>query len=179
MPGPDREEAELIERAGRGDNAAFEALLARHEEAVIRVASSILRDADAALDVAQEVFLALYRVLPGWRPRARLSSWLYRTTVNTALSHRRLRAREERLARQAPAPTAAPEPPGAEERRRLARAVEMLSARQRAVLTLKVVEGLTFAEIARILGISVSSAKTHYVRGLEALRERLRPPSDS
>lgn len=166
------EDAALIERAARNDAEAFGALLERYEERVTRVAASILRDPDAALDVAQEVFIALHKLLPRWQPRAALFTWLYRTAVNTALAHSRRESRHRHVdltgAEEAP-----PAPGDDEASRAVARALRGLPDRQRAVLTLKLTEELTFREIAGILGISASSAKTHLARGLAALRAKL------
>jgi RNA polymerase sigma-70 factor (ECF subfamily) len=161
-------------RPGPPGEEEFRRIVGRHEDLVIRVAASVLRDPDAALDVAQEVFLALHRVLGRWEPRAALSTWLYRTTVNTALAHGR-RERRRRHASldeieevEGPATAETATTPVGD----VASAIRGLPERQRAVLTLKIVEGLGFREIGEVLEISASSAKTHFSRGIERLRRR-------
>jgi RNA polymerase sigma-70 factor, ECF subfamily len=88
----DTDEA-LAARAVAGEEAAFEALVARHEARVHRLACRLTGHEGDAQDVLQETFLAAYRGLATFRGDARFSTWFYRIATNTALMHRRAKAR--------------------------------------------------------------------------------------
>jgi RNA polymerase sigma-70 factor (ECF subfamily) len=82
----------LAARAAAGDASAFEAIVARYQARVFRLASRLTSDTEAP-DVLQETFLQIYRHLPTFRGESRLGTWVYRIATNTALMHRRARAR--------------------------------------------------------------------------------------
>lgn len=160
-------DADLIARFQRGDRAAFDAIVEFHLDRVVGVARRFLSDAHEAQDVAQEVFLAAYRMLPRWRPDAQLFTWLYRATLNH--SSKRLRARAR--------PLLAPSAPSAPSNLDLAEAIDAalgtLSDRQREVFVLCHEEGVPLTEIASRLGLSLGTVKSHLHRALVALREAL------
>src|SRR6185436_20807916 len=79
-------------RAAAGDDAAFEALLARYQHRVYRLACRLTSETDAP-DVVQETFLQVYRHLETFRGDARFSTWVYRIATNAGLMHRRAQAR--------------------------------------------------------------------------------------
>src|SRR6187455_758841 len=91
-------DSDLITRAAGGDAAAFQALVERHRSMVYRVAYQFAGNHFDAEDIAQEVFLKVYRSLDKFRQDAQLSSWMYRIVMNACIDHRR---------RQHPAATAA------------------------------------------------------------------------
>ena len=91
------EEARLIAKAARGDREAFESLVRSRQERVFWTAFQVVGDEDDARDVAQQVFIRLWKVLPRYRPRWRFDSWLYRITVNAARDLHRKRAASGRL----------------------------------------------------------------------------------
>jgi RNA polymerase sigma factor (sigma-70 family) len=130
-------------------------------------------DADAA-DITQEVFLRMLRRPPAVEAPGALVAWLRRVTATVAVDRWR-RARVRRLVEEqavAARPVAAP-PADAEEAQRVRAALAELSPQQRLVVLGKSYDGLTFREIAAELGISVPTAKTHYVRALAAIRGKL------
>lgn len=133
----------------------------------------LLRHHDDALDATQGVLLKVLERSPA-EPEKRLA-WLRRVTVNHCLDLIRARRPAAPLPEEAPAPAAeaADAAASAERRERVARALADLSEGQRLVLTAKVFDGETFEEIAASLGMSVSSAKTHYLRALRRLRDKL------
>lgn len=122
---------------------------------------------DAALDVTQEAFARLLASAPRCPTEASQVAWLRRTSSNLSIDSRRL---------PRPCPLAQEplhhEPPHAEPGR-LAPAMRALTEAQRLVLLAKAVEGLTFAQVAAALEISIPTAKTHYARALRTLRECL------
>src|ERR671920_1319241 len=82
-------DAELIARAADGDSVAFQALVERHRSMVYRVAYQFAGNHYDAEDIAQEVFIKVYRSLDKFRQDAQLTSWLYRIVMNACIDHRR------------------------------------------------------------------------------------------
>ncbi len=180
-PAPGIEDADdvLVERARAGEIRAFEALLARHETAVLRVLRLLGIPAQDREDVAQDVFMRVFRHLGGYRAGGSFAGWVYRVTVNASHTWRRGHGRRRQT--EAPWPDgldAAAESAGGPEdaatdamlRRRLEAALESLTERERAVFVLREVEGLETLEVARALGITRVTVRRH----LGLARRRLR-----
>lgn len=145
--------------------AAFEAIVSTYEAQLLRYASRIVFDPDAAQDVVQNSFIRLFRK---WEeplePCPRLSSWLYRVTHNCAVDHMRRESRRKLLhLRQAEeAPTCMPPNRGSgfrisEDAERAAAALQVLSLRERQLVILKVYEEKSYREISEIAGLTVSN----------------------
>lgn len=165
------DDAALIARARDGDRAAFDAIVRRHERAILRLATRWTGDADEAADLAQRAFVRAFLRADGFRGEAHLRTWLFRIAINLCKNHVRDRARLRPLADE---PSVAPR---ADERidagRRLARlqaAITKLPPRQRAVVDLRVYEDLPFSEIARLLGSNVVAAKVNFHYAMKKLR---------
>jgi RNA polymerase sigma-70 factor (ECF subfamily) len=86
-------EAQLVEEARRGDQAAFGELVVRYERRVVRVIAQFVRDVDLAQDLAQETFLRAYQRLDQFDPARRFGPWLFRIGVNLTLDYLRKRKR--------------------------------------------------------------------------------------
>ncbi len=135
------------------------------------------RDREQALDVLQGAYLKVLEGKARFNGRSSFRTWLFALVRNTAADHRRSWAR--RLWREAqPMPVveaAAPGTSAAERERVLAieQALTRVSARQREVLHLAFYQGMTLEEAARVMGITVGSARTHHERGKAKLREVL------
>jgi len=179
----------LVALCRTGDAEAFARLVAMHEGMVFNLAARLLGDGEEARDVAQEVFLQVYRTLPRFEGRSRLKTWIYRIVVNQCHNrrrfwHRRRRDREEafderveaRVAGRAAGLLGSPfeETLRRERARRVQAALLELRFEQRAVLVLREVEGLTCEEIATSLGVPDGTVKSRLSRAREALRLRLR-----
>lgn len=171
-------ERELIARFQAGDQGAYNTLLETHQRRVVHLALQILRNEDAALDVAQEVFLRAYEELPNWRGEARVSTWLYRTAMNVCFERIRAEEKQRRIR-----DSITEEPVAAAPERLIAngeimaaidQAVKQLPPRQRVIFAMKQYEELRFHEIATMLNITEGGAKASYHKALMALRERLR-----
>lgn len=172
---PQREAAsDLIERA-KSDAEAFDQLMRAHERQVLNVSWRLLGRLEDAQDAAQEVFLRLYRYLDRFETGRPLSPWLYRVTVNVCRDLGRRRGVRQAISLddlEATHPRATTDPapdPGraaglAEERRIAARAVASLAEKERAALVLRDVEGLTSAEVAKILGSSEATVRSQICR---------------
>jgi RNA polymerase sigma-70 factor (ECF subfamily) len=168
-----------VERARRGDGAAFGALVRDNQELAFRTAYLITRNAADAEDAAQEGFVKAYRALHRFRPGAPLRPWLLQIVANEARNRRRSAARRDslalRAAAQAPSGDAAPSPEGqavaADERRRLLELVEALPEDQRLVVALRTFLDLSEVETAAVLGVRPGTVKSRLSRALERLRE--------
>lgn len=173
---PEVAEAELIRKAAAGQEAAVRALVAQHLGPVTRFAYRMLRDAAEAEDVAQDTFLRLWKELPSWEPRAKLTTWLHRVAHNLCID--RLRSlRRERLGDEAEAPDpSAGAAAMLEEHQRshaMARAIESLPDRQRAAVTLVYQQGLSNREAASVIGVEVDGLESLLSRGRLNLRKLL------
>lgn len=152
------DDAAVVQRfratSGIARDAAFEDIFRSHRGRVYALCLRLAGSRALAEDALQETFLDVYRGLEAFRGDSRLSTWIYRLALRTAL---RLRARHRDLPSDDDAPTASIDPAGAltarDRVRRLEVAVAALPAEQRTVLCLFAVEGLGHREIADILGV--------------------------
>jgi RNA polymerase sigma-70 factor, ECF subfamily len=177
-------DSDLIFRAAGGDAAAFQSLVERHRSMVYRVAYQFAGNHHDAEDIAQEVFIKVYRSLDRFRQDAQLSSWMYRIVMNACIDHRR---------RHSPA-AAAPfgeeaeqmmlntpeETPGPEERAyagELGQVLETEIARlpkgQRIVFVMRHHQGLKLSEIADALGLAEGTVKRQLHAAVHRLRQAL------
>jgi len=174
-------EQELVSRAQKGDRAAFAALLREHQDEVYTLARRLVGDPHMASDVAQEALIRAWRALPRFRGDSRLSTWLYRITVNTAWTHKKRAGRnratsiDDHLDVAAPAGADHPEVAGEilELRGRLRSALDRLPDAQREVVVLKDIYGWSHSEIAESMGISVTAAKVRLHRARARLARDL------
>jgi RNA polymerase sigma-70 factor (ECF subfamily) len=176
---------ELVARSIGGDSDSFNELIHRWERPIYALAYRQLRREEDARDVCQETFLRAYRALPGFRGQAKFSSWLYRIALNLCRDW----MRRERRTPVVPAPgdvdlmdLAAARGPSEsiEDRiaqndlvRKVERAMALLPEDQRTAIVLKEYEGLTFQEIADVVGCPLSTVKTRLYQGLTVLRREL------
>ncbi len=163
----------LLERLRGGDAAAFEQLFTQHYGQVYRVAYNLLSTREAAEDLAQETFLALYREPP---PVATpLLAWLCRVALNRGYNSLRGERRGERRAALLAEPPAEIDPQSellrAEERERVRATIAELPERQGQILLLRYA-GLAYAEIAETLGIAPGSVGTLLARAERAFLAR-------
>jgi RNA polymerase sigma-70 factor (ECF subfamily) len=172
----------LLDRCQQGDNEAFAQLMAEQQDYVYTLAKRILRDSEEAADLTQEVFLQVWRGLPGFRQAARFRTWLYRIVVNRGLNYlRKLRRRRNMISldqQNLEILSAQADPPHAEawqkERRTLIwENVKRLPTKYQTALTLFYQHEMSCAEIAEVLSIPVGTVKTHLHRGRRALAEML------
>jgi RNA polymerase sigma-70 factor (ECF subfamily) len=168
----------LLAAIGRGSHRAFHALMGRHMAFVLRLARRVVGNRDDADEVAQEAFLRVWTIAPRWRHDgdAQFKTWLYRVVVNLCLDRRRrLPALPLEVAGEPsdPAPSSLERVFAGETARLVAQALDDLPPRQRAALVLCYYAGVSAAEAAASLDISVSALESLLVRGRRALRVRL------
>jgi RNA polymerase sigma-70 factor (ECF subfamily) len=175
----EQDEAALLAAARAGDRAAFERIVARHAGAVFRIAAGILGP-DEAEDAAQEAFVRIHQGLARFGGEASLATWIYRIATNVALTRARRRRRLRIFRRLSGAPEAATQDLGPaenaivdERQAAVRRAIAALPEKERAVVILRGIEGLSFDEVARALGIKRPTAESRMARAKERLREAL------
>jgi RNA polymerase sigma-70 factor (ECF subfamily) len=161
-------------RAREGDSTAFAALIRQHQGMVFSVALHALRSRAAAEDLAQEVFLELYRHLGRIESAAHATSWLRRVTSHRCIDEiRRRRHRPELTVDVMPDPGLAPVAREVFLEDRLQSVVATLPPRARMVVVLRFQEELDPSEIAETLNMPVNTVKSHLRRSLAVLRARL------
>lgn len=171
-------DADLVRGAGAGDARAAEALVRRHLSRMVGLARRMLNDASEAEDVAQEVFLRVWREAPRWRPgAAKFETWMHRVALN--LCYDRLRRRRERADPDAGLLVADDAPLASEiwlARQRAAKvqaALAQLPERQRAAIALVHFQELSNIAAAETLEISVEALESLLARGRRAMRAAL------
>jgi len=175
----DDPDAELLARVGRGEPRAVREMVEKKLGRLLALAERLLGRRGEAEEVAQEVFVRLWKQAPHWQPgRARFDTWLHRVALN--LCYDRLRRRREEVldddADDAAAdPAAAPDAQlQAKQRgRRVARALAELPQRQREALVLQYYQELSNSEAAELMGIGIEALESLLVRARRSLRERL------
>jgi RNA polymerase sigma-70 factor (ECF subfamily) len=174
-------EARWIDRARRGDRAAFEDLVRRHQQRVYGTAFRILRRHDLADDVTQDAFLRAWQRLADFDAARPFGPWICRIAANMAISHTRSpRFREEELPEEQPQATRAEGGPleaamESEARTLLENALGSLPPEQRAVFVLRTVEELSYDEIAEALDLAPGTVMSRLSRAREKLRRALGP----
>ncbi len=176
----------------KGSREAFEELFSRHHRAVIRFAFRMTGDPGTAEEAAQEIFLRIARAAPTYEPRARFTTWMYTIARRTTLNFLRdtaeggemvpiLPAGEEEDGFQ-PLQLSGPEEQnpeqmiwGAQLKERFLEALGELPEGYRAAFVLNRGDGLSYEEVAGILGITVQAVKTRIFRARERLLRRLSP----
>jgi RNA polymerase sigma-70 factor (ECF subfamily) len=166
------EEIDIIEKAKRGDTKAFEALFEKHRNFVWSVAFRMTYRHDAAEDLAQEVFLTVWRKLPTFEGKSAFSTWLYRITVNTTLNWQREVMRFAKLPNDGKWETDNSGGSNGPEKAALAREAERTLARllrglekdRRLVFIMRELEGLSYAEIAEATGWPLGTVRSRLAR---------------
>ncbi|MEM8743298.1 MAG: RNA polymerase sigma factor [Pseudomonadota bacterium] len=168
----------LMERVSQGDAQAFQQLVDTGIDRVLAVARRTLGDEAEAEDVAQEVFLRLWRQAEKWQGgRAQVSTWLYRVTVNACID--RLRARKEETVKDVPDVVAeATQQQTMEEedlRNTMDAALQQLPERQRLALVLFHYESMSMNAVAEAMDASVEAVESLLARGRRSLKKKLQP----
>ena len=180
-------EAVLIERCKDGDEAACGDLVGAHQRMVYTLALHLLQDPDEALDLSQEVFLRVFRTLPGFRGQSALRTWIYRIVINQARNRQRWWRRrrrgsqvslDEHLERCGDVEAKGSVWPdrllaSKETSTLIWQALNRLPFDQRTALILREVDGLRYDEIAFSLGVAVGTVKSRLTRARQALRAEL------
>ncbi len=177
-----------LERARKGDGDAFRALVERHSGSVFRLVYRMTGNAQDAEDLVQETFIKAFKSLAGFEERAHFGSWLYRIAVNCYLDWRRRQRFHEELTEdvepriQASASGYGGHRSNSEQlllsmelKQRVEAGLGLLSAVERTAFVLRHYEGMSIAEIGRLLDLDTSAAKHSVFRAVQKMRRVLAP----
>ena len=179
----------LVERAQRGDRGAFDLLVLKYQQKILKLVMRFVRDPADALDVSQEAFIKAYRALPAFRGDSAFYTWLYRIAINAAKNHLaafQRKPREQELDSQDPDYYASdarlrdeesPEGLVMQEqlRQTIARAMESLPDELRTAIMLREIEGLSYEEIAQAMDCPVGTVRSRIFRAREAIDASIGP----
>ncbi|MEX2263920.1 MAG: RNA polymerase sigma factor, partial [Bryobacteraceae bacterium] len=179
-------DAELMLRVKEGDESSFALLLGKHRAPVIHFLYRMVRNHAIAEELAQEVFLRVYRSRATYEPTAKFTTWLFRITTHMALNwlrdgkNEKMQARPDDETGEARAHEAPDKRPSVEQRLlyqvkldEVRRAVSSLPGKQRAAVLMHKYEEMEYSQIAKVLGCSESAVKSLLFRAYETLRARL------
>lgn len=194
---PPDTDAALVERAQRGDMAAFEMLVVKYQRRIERLIGRMVRDVDLVADVAQETFIRAYRAIGKFRGESAFYTWLYRIAINTAkktlleikrdplVTESALRASddEDETSRVENELSDGTTPEAVIASQEIAAAVnaaiEALSDDLRQAITLREIEGLSYDEIAEVMNCPIGTVRSRIFRARDAIAARLRPLLDT
>ena len=182
----------LMLRVRDDDQAAFGELVERFQHRLVAVMHHLVGHADEAEDLAQEVFLRVYRTRKKYTPKAKFATWLFTIANNLALNALRDRKRKPSVPLQMPDPTQSGpwptehladrrDPPPAHQMQQteltdvIRKAIEELNDRQRMAVVLNKFEDMNYAEIAEVMGLTTKAVKSLLSRARARLRECLQP----
>src|SRR5437763_16011824 len=180
-------DSELVLRALAGREECFEELVRRYQRPIVAYVYSMFGDYDAALDLAQEVFIKVYNSLTRYRPEFKFSTWIYRIAHNAAIDHLRRAgvARCEDLEVEAEggrtfekpfasrSPTPEQETERGERRAEIEEVVCQLQPAYRELIVLRHSHDLSYDEIAEVTGLPLGTVKNRLFRAREAMRDLL------
>jgi len=172
---------ELVGRCQGGSDEAFAELVSRYRRLVFGIIARTIGDASRAEDLAQDVFLRVHRGLPYFRGKARVSTWMYRITVNVCLQAQAAPVRIELPIDEEPTgngprlqlPTKDPAFGALELRDRLEKALARLPANYRLLIAAHYLKGVQYEELAAAFNMPLGTVKTHLHRARRELRELL------
>lgn len=183
----------LVERAQRGDKAAFGLLVGKYQRKLARLLSRLIRDPAEVEDVTQEAFIKAYRALPNFRGESAFYTWLYRIGVNTAKNYLVPQNRRAPTSTAADADEAENFDDGDQLRDintpenllsskqmgdTVTAAMEALPEELRTAIVLREIEGLSYEEIAKIMDCPIGTVRSRIFRARDAVAEKLRPLLD-
>jgi RNA polymerase sigma-70 factor (ECF subfamily) len=189
---PSAEDTRLVRRLKARNPGAFETLVHRFQGPVFNLVFRMLGNRQEAEDLAQEVFISVFKQIEGFRGEASLSTWIYRIASNHCinrrkyLSHRRrgteksladLSDRDELASGRLPASSRPPRPDemaeGLELERAIQAAISSLEEDHRLVLVLRDIQCLSYEEIVEITGVAIGTVKSRLHRARMALKDKL------
>jgi RNA polymerase sigma-70 factor (ECF subfamily) len=185
-------EIELIQQLRNGDEQAFKLLVETYQDMVFNTAIGIVQNAEDAEDVAQEVFIKVFHSIHSFKGESKLSTWMYRITLSSALDHVRSRKSKKRFAFLQRLFGNGNEPlhevpdfyhPGValdqkENAAKLFKAIDKLPESQKIAFTLHKLENLSYQEISEVMKTSVSAVESLMHRAKQNLRKMLEKESD-
>lgn len=180
-------ELELIQQLREGNEQAFKTLVETYQDLVYNTAIGIVQNAEDAEDVSQEVFIKVYRSVHTFKGESKISTWLYRITVSSALDHLRSKKSKKRFGFLQRLFGDGNEPlhelpdfyhPGValdqkENAARLFKAIDRLPENQKVAFTLNKLEDLSYQEVGEVMNISISAVESLMHRAKQNLKKIL------
>jgi RNA polymerase sigma-70 factor (ECF subfamily) len=177
---------ELMMKAKSGDDAAFSELMKRHYKGVLNYTYRFTNNRENSEDLAQEVFLRVYRSVKRYRPEAKFSTWLYKIATNVCITAVKARGREQNVSLDEIQENAgdvrdrnSADVDKLTFRREIGSAIfealKSLPKRERIAIILCKYEGLPYEEVAEVIGCTVGAVKAYVHRGRMKLIEKLKP----
>jgi len=177
-------ESQLVARAQNGELPAFEELVMKYQREVYGLACRIISDPEEAKDMTQQAFLQAFVHIKSFRQDAQFRTWLFRIAINQCYNYLKSRKKfGDPVDMDTMVLVGNEESPESDlvsqdNRRRLYEALERLPAKQRAVITLKVEQGLSYQEISRVLGGTAGAARVNYCQALKTLKKYFHSEDD-
>lgn len=180
-----KEEAQLIEKAKRGDIPAFEELISTHQNMIYNYCYRMSGNLHDAEDLTQEVFIKVYKSLETFKGKSKFSTWIYRIAYNTCIDRHRknkpiddnmvfLDSEDEYINLKSKSDIPEDELLTKESQDRIQRCINSLRPEYRSVIILRDIQNYTYVEIAEMLDIPLGTVKSHINRGRAALRKSLK-----
>ncbi len=191
MGEPNTDQA-LVERVQRGDKKAFDLLVLKYQQRLMKVLSNYVSDSAEVQDLTQEAFIKAYRALPKFRGDSAFYTWLYRIAINTAKNYMVAQGRRPPRAdidateaetyegESALKDNASPERETLRDeiKETVFRAIEALPEDLKTAITLRELEGLSYEEIAEAMDCPIGTVRSRIFRAREAIDHQLRPLLD-
>ena len=183
-PVSEKTDEQLVDDFKNGDEKAFVTIINRYKTRLTRLAWSVVRNEDDAMDIVQDSFIKVYRKLHSFRGASKLYTWLYRIVMNHAIDYVRKRPNAtiipvDEMLREPPEKDKSNRPDyhllNEELHQKIFEAVDKLPEKQKRVVLLREVEDLSYNEIADVLGCSVGTVMSRLFYAREKLRTLLEP----
>ena len=188
----DREvDQQLVERVQQGDKRAFDLLVVKYQRKLDRLLSQLVRDPAEVEDIAQETFIKAYRALPSFRGDSAFYTWLYRIGINTAKNFLVSQGRKvptiegnfdnedaenfEEAAKYKEVSTPESELMSKQVAQTVNKTLDSLPEELRTAIILREIEGLSYEDIASMMGCPIGTVRSRIFRAREAIAEKLRP----
>jgi len=172
-------DAELVERYLTGDTTAFDEIMVRYERQIYRICYRFVENREDAMDLAQDVFIKAFEHLATFRRESSLKTWLYRIAMNHCINHVKKHSQEFVEVTEYTGSThssAQTQLEDREQRDEFRRMVKLLPPKQKAILELRINDQLSYEEIAKMSGRSISTIKASVFFALEKLRKLVKEP---
>lgn len=176
------EDLELLEKIKKGDIASFETLIEKYQKAVFNIIFKYTNNSEESKDMAQEVFIRVYKGISGFKGESKFFSWLYRVVVNVCLKYRENEAKhknqipiEDCTQKDTKLKTPCEISIQKEMQEFIQNAISKLPCDQKIALILTKFNGLSYEEASKILGTSIPALKSRLHRALLKMEELLRP----
>lgn len=179
----------LVERVQQGDKRAFDLLVQKYQQRIVKLIARYVSDPSETLDVAQEAFIKAYRALPSFRGESAFYTWMYRIAINTAKNYLVAKSRrppgddinaDEAISINAPEMLRDNDSPEQillmeEMKQIILEAIEALPEELKTAITLRELEGLSYEEIAEAMECPIGTVRSRIFRAREAIDRSLKP----